>query len=79
MFEHSPQILASEEKATTTSEVLTKSGNMSIVSLEYMHNSKTVVRYCHDLVNVINNHTKFQLNWRRTQCFRQNCVTLMCP
>ena len=53
MFEHSPQILASEEKATTTSEVLTKSGNMSIVSLEYMHITLLMVGAFSSLVRIL--------------------------
>ena len=42
--------------------VSVRSGNMSIICLEYVRKSKIVV----DLLDVLNNRTKFQLNRIRT-------------
>ena len=38
---------------------------MSIISLEHVRRLKIVI-YMHDLLQEISNHTKFQLNWLRT-------------
>ena len=48
-------------------------GNTSIISLEYVQKKKRKEkkrRYIHDLLDVINNCTKFQVNWIRTSNFQ---------
>ena len=45
-----------------TSKGFFRGGKMSTTSLEHMQISKIALNM-HDLLNVINNYTKFQLNW----------------
>ena len=54
-----------EREKEANMKVFAKSGNMSIFSLENMQESKMVI-YVHNVVDMADNHTKFQLNWFTT-------------
>ena len=85
-------LMVSEKKPTF--QLLSRQGNMSIISLEHVQKKKKQPKknpkerkkkwYIHDALDVINNHTKFQLNRIKTKkliktvlhCWPQNTIKL---